>query len=726
MSDDLGMKVTTEFDSSGLDQFNSKTKKSTEHIDKMHAEALKANAAFDKTTAALRKVARQKALKQIAADAAAVAAKTGDTRKATIQLTKAIAAMGDVSDKEAARVVADFESIQAGADRARKSIEQMRTRQRESGSVAAAEQFDVATRQVELAGDVESNLRTVGGAIGRFGGGGLEGSISTVAEIPAIVEALPRLKASLAGMPETINNMAASLGISTAALGGMAIGLGVVLVGVKLLTSALKKQAEAYQKDLDLRIEKNRATTLSSEELTQSIEDMKSENDELSFKFKEASADAKEYANSFQASDLYTVLGEDAEDRARKNAREATEDIAANEELIEAYEAELAARGGLTASVFEAANATRSQIELEQELSQLGAEASQTRLDEINKQREAIQAEIQALQESGNTAPEVADRIAELEGELDNLGRASQQVAGHINDGSAAMVDAAAQAAAAHEEAARNVEAAAKRAEQAQANYSKAVTNANKNLERSAARLRDRQDDATRKLGERISGAEEKALDKYLDSRQKIVDKANDSLEKAAETHRKKLLGIEDKFANAKENAIENRDFKALATAKRTRDKDLADAEKTRIETRDQVASDRQTALKDLRTQAEKERDTRAKEATKTRRELAEQQRQARKDLRTSHKQRISDARDALQAELDQTSKAASIKLQLEKDYWDRSTGLVRSALGSIGGGSPRNSSARNTTNNVTQNFRGATNTRVIRRAITSALREVG
>jgi hypothetical protein len=60
----------------------------------------------------------------------------------------------------------------------------------------ADKRFSEASRNAALAGDVESNVRTVGGAIGRFGGGALESKIGGGAEVFAVVEAIPRLKAA--------------------------------------------------------------------------------------------------------------------------------------------------------------------------------------------------------------------------------------------------------------------------------------------------------------------------------------------------------------------------------------------------------------------------------------------------------------------------------------------------------------------------------------------------
>ena len=118
--------------------------------------------------------------------------------------------------------------------------------------------FDKVSQDVALAGDVESGVRTIGGAIGAFGGAGIESVLSKGGELFAVVEALPKLKSAAAGLPNVIDAAAAAMGTSrTGFIGGMAavgIALAAVTIAVRDFVKKMQDQADELSARLGSRL----------------------------------------------------------------------------------------------------------------------------------------------------------------------------------------------------------------------------------------------------------------------------------------------------------------------------------------------------------------------------------------------------------------------------------------------------------------------------------------
>ena len=78
----------------------------------------------------------------------------------------------------------------------------------------AQQGFEATSRDVALAGDVQSNLGAIRGLSSVAGFGGAGQGIGAAGEVVALVEELPRLKTALAGMPQTISAAVSALGIT--------------------------------------------------------------------------------------------------------------------------------------------------------------------------------------------------------------------------------------------------------------------------------------------------------------------------------------------------------------------------------------------------------------------------------------------------------------------------------------------------------------------------------
>lgn len=97
------------------------------------------------------------------------------------------------------------------------------------------DQFDVLSRNVGFAGDIQSNLGAARGLAGIAGATGAAGAIGTAGELAALIEELPRLKFALQNLPDVVKAAAVSLGPA-------GIGLGVALVGIALLAQRASEQ----------------------------------------------------------------------------------------------------------------------------------------------------------------------------------------------------------------------------------------------------------------------------------------------------------------------------------------------------------------------------------------------------------------------------------------------------------------------------------------------------
>lgn len=104
----------------------------------------------------------------------------------------------------------------------------------------ANDAFNKTSEGVALAGDVESGLRTVGGAAGAFGGAGIESALSKGGELFAVVEALPRLKAAAAGLPSVMKNAAKSLGPTGIFTLAVVAGLALIIAAARRANAEVK------------------------------------------------------------------------------------------------------------------------------------------------------------------------------------------------------------------------------------------------------------------------------------------------------------------------------------------------------------------------------------------------------------------------------------------------------------------------------------------------------
>ena len=132
------------------------------------------------------------------------------------------------------------------------------------------DEFGKSRQRVALAGDVESQARTVGGALGAVGGRGAEQAIGLGAEIPALVEALPLLKDSIKGLPDAARSAVSALGPVGLGLTAAVIGFGAAIAWV---SQGLNDQVKQMKSLIEVQTDFVRDTRTMTAEQAQGVVD---------------------------------------------------------------------------------------------------------------------------------------------------------------------------------------------------------------------------------------------------------------------------------------------------------------------------------------------------------------------------------------------------------------------------------------------------------------------
>lgn len=122
--------------------------------------------------------------------------------------------------------------------------------------------FDRVSRDVGLAGDVQSNLGAISGLSSTAGLGGVGQGVGAAGEVFALVEELPRLKTAMQGMPATVNAAGAALGTTGAGLIGSLGILAIAAAAVGLAVSVAAKDIERARQSLALAVDATLAAEL--------------------------------------------------------------------------------------------------------------------------------------------------------------------------------------------------------------------------------------------------------------------------------------------------------------------------------------------------------------------------------------------------------------------------------------------------------------------------------
>lgn len=364
-----------------------------------------------------------------------------------------------------------FDDVRLSADSADDAIRR---------AASAQERFDQISREVALAGDVQSNLGALSGLAGAAGAGGLGGNIAVAGEFAALTEELPRLKQAVAGIPDVLSSAADAIGIPGGAFGflGAVAGIGAAFLVVKGIFDDINESARTARENAQRQIQAalNASARVAAVEAEGTLSSAESAIEATRRRIVELDAqvaDALKFENLIEAlEDNNTLrisvaegnLDTDEIDRflaGLNTSREelaafgvTLEDIARDPETLRSalnelqgqYESEEIAlrrlidlRDGGTLSTEDAAAAeqqlatTRQQlltaaqqlIQTEVQQAQLldqSTEALNDRLDAIEAERRGIEEAVEFLRASGDTSEEVARQIEAYEQTLQRLG----------------------------------------------------------------------------------------------------------------------------------------------------------------------------------------------------------------------------------------------------------------------------------------------------------------
>ena len=290
----------------------------------------------------------------------------------------------------------------------------------------ATEKFDRTSQGVALAGDVESNLRTVGGAAGAFGFSGAERLTSQASEIFAVTEAIPRLKESFAGMPAVLAQVESSVGAAGLAFAGIAVAAVIAKAVADTIVAEWQRVAETVKSDAETLRQTNQeiAQGLTSEGLQQKIDDLNRSRQAEEQTLADLEA---EYQRSIEGRGALTVVSKIVRDE--EEAR--FEQINKSKKIIEQQKRDLE---GLNAFLESGRTATNDAAQAEMELAQTRTDgvATTTKAEQGLSEQRNIEAQVtQASAEASKRATE-AERnrnkaIQEAERALEKQRQAQQR-----------------------------------------------------------------------------------------------------------------------------------------------------------------------------------------------------------------------------------------------------------------------------------------------------------
>jgi len=578
------------------------------------------------------------------------------------------------------------------------------------------DRFDRVSRDVGLAGDVQSNL----GAIQGLGdaAGFDTGGIGVAGEVVVLAEELPRLKESIAGLPQTIGAAAQSLGVT----GGIAVaGLAAIALAIKVVGDAAEEQAERLSAQVDNVRDVNQqiANGLTSNDIQQRLQELQNA--------REAEAETLNTTQDSynQAINDLGVLGGVAQVASHQEAALA-EQIGNSQSAIADYDSEIELlTSALESSAVAANDATAAEKERGQALLEEANLAGQTvaaqerarnatvasnesRLQSIDNERAAIEAQIAVLQSSGNTSEEVTDRIAELNGQLNQLGQESSFIKDTALDLAKAReqeAEAQKQQEKAQQEAQRKAEQTAaeiERAEEQIASARRKVGETTRNARKTLARANQ---DITRDLDRTFADI---ATETARGIRDVQFELANAQFEaqrdadrdeaQSLRAHLDTLTDIREDALNSEEDLFRGRDFLGLRDLARDTDRARRQQETAQQREEREREIQLQGELRDIRRDGDLTLKAQQQEAADARRDAQQDARRKRQDAQLAARRSIQDAQQAAQAEIALAQQTIQQKLQLEQQYAQQSLaitqGMVNGAAQAAGGAGAANPNA--------------------------------
>jgi uncharacterized coiled-coil DUF342 family protein len=306
----------------------------------------------------------------------------------------------------------------------------------------ADERFSQTSRQVALAGDVESGARTVGGALGAFGATGAERGIAQVSEIPAVIEALPRLKEALVGLPQTAKAAASALGTKGIGLAAVIVTLSVTVAKVandiakqsEIIGGKIEAQAEFF----DVLIKGTEEDALARVEQGElELQARRAELDQLNNQISDAKQQVQDAGIIAQGANLlFEVIGSTPIEELEKRRTAVESSIAKEEEALDRFNEALDENKFKIEETSEALlTSAQDQADLrrfEQQALENSAEQNAARAEEISNESKIIQEQINTLRATGDESVDVKSKIEELNQELNTLNQQSDILSSNV------------------------------------------------------------------------------------------------------------------------------------------------------------------------------------------------------------------------------------------------------------------------------------------------------
>lgn len=540
------------------------------------------------------------------------------------------------------------------------------------GGAAGGGRFDVVSQQVGIYGDVESQVRTLTGALGYMGGEAgqtAEQVINVGAELFAVAEAGPKLAAGVGDVALRIGEsvplvgslatglltLVPALGVTGAAIAAIALpiaGVVAVIGGLILAIKSLGDAAEEARKQVDEQYNASKKRI----EIEREIADFQRENDK-------AGAQARLDELKRQQEDANKLL---------------TEIYVARDEINKAYE-ELGA----------ALNP--------EERAKLGAqgEERQKQLEAETKLFQERQKEIDALEAA---IPGIADATAEEEA------LAAAREGGTDAAKEAEKAEASRQKAV--DDAQRQIEQAQEKARAAQDNYNKALADAATTARNSAQDIRTKLKDA---LVDLATSSRRQAIDDTTKQNDDLTDIRVAQFRAEQDAFMKHGRALRDILKNAnrsQEDLLAERDFLALDSLSKQTARQIEDEAQATEDVAAERAIANRNEFTDFQTQTVRLRNERLTDFRRQQMDLRNNSERELRDVQVTKRRQLEQARDALQRELDMAKRGIENKLQLEAAYWQQSAGMIPTAGGAGGGGTGFTPAQQQAIQNISMNTR--------------------
>lgn len=533
------------------------------------------------------------------------------------------------------------------------------------------------------AGEVGGRIGQAAGAAGRLGLGGEVGQGLGIGQsVFELGQALPELRTGF-------TELAGSMGLSNVQLGAAGLVMGALAVATALANAALKERVAAVKESADVAEEFTRIT----QEGDQAVLDrIKSGQKEITAQ--QSRIDDAKDANNSLLEDLIDNSGligkflvESTEDAAKTIRKDANAIISAEQKIIDSL-LELGITAEDTAGVvLSAASAEGERIKFIQKAGELGVEASKARLTAIEAERDAILAELKALQASGDTSEEVTVRIKALESSMSSLDTETGILTDSIQSGAAAARDAAGEFKKVQQDTVRTQEQTTDKIGAANQKYSDALSSIAKSASKSIGDIRRKTREGFKDLA---ADFKEGNLDALKDAQNDLSDLRQDAFRDEQKEFRENQRTFRDLRRDSirdEKDAIKSRDVLALAEIRERAKEESEDAKTNILDAKAERDISFKNELKDFSLNQGRLRQERIRDFKRQQIDLRKNEGRALSDAGRAQSRQLAQAARARDAEIRMAKEALEAQLKVRAEFWKKALGLAKNATGRLGGG---------------------------------------